>query len=131
MKDSGAMAASGGTWKTAEGHVKIYFGVSKEATETGIWKVWRGERAGRRNRTLEVTGEGEAGEGFWFAGTNTATGPGRGYLGAFFVSVDWRVRVFWSSGLKYRPSDHLYIHNIPLSGCIDRRYHYIPFSYQE
>ena len=42
----------------------------------------------------------------------------------------WRVRVFWSSSLVYRPSDKLHVCTIPLSGCMDRRSCYIPFYYQ-
>ena len=51
-------------------------------------------------------------------------------LGALFVSADWRVRVFWSSVLVDKPSDSMYVRTIPLSGCIYRRSHYIPFSSQ-
>ena len=45
----------------------------------------------------------------------------QGSLGASFVSADWQVRVFWLSGIVDRPSNHLYIRNIPMSGCMDRR----------
>ena len=34
---------------------------------------------------------------------------------------DWLVRVFWSSSLVDRPSDCLYVLNIPISGCMNRR----------
>ena len=47
-------------------------------------------------------------------------GPIRGgSLGASFVSADWRVRVFWSSGLVDRPYDCLYVRTIPLFGCMN------------
>ena len=49
------------------------------------------------------------------------TGPWRGSLGATFVPVDWQVRMFGQSGLIYRPSGHIYVRTIPLSGCVDRR----------
>ena len=32
--------------------------------------------------------------------------------------------VFWLSGLVDRPSDCMYVHTIPLSGCMDRRSQY-------
>ena len=50
-------------------------------------------------------------------------GPWRGSLGASIESADWRVRVFWSYGLVDRPSDRLYVHTIPMSGCMDRHSH--------
>ena len=50
------------------------------------------------------------------------TGLMRGSLGASFVSADWQVRVFWSSGIIYIPSDRLHIHTITLYGCMERRY---------
>ena len=53
-----------------------------------------------------------------------------GSLWALFVASDWRVRVFVMSVLVDRPSGHLYVHTTPLSGYIDRRYHYIPFPSQ-
>ena len=34
------------------------------------------------------------------------------------------MRVFWLSGLVDRPSDRLYVHTIPLSGCTERRSRY-------
>ena len=37
------------------------------------------------------------------------TGPRRGFLGASFVSTDWRGRVFWLYGPVDILSDHLYI----------------------
>ena len=58
------------------------------------------------------------------------TGPWSGSLGASFVSADWRVRVFWSSGVVNRPSEHLYVYTIPLYRCIDRSPHYTPFYSQ-
>ena len=58
------------------------------------------------------------------------TGPWSGYLGASFVSANWGVRVFWSSGLVDRPSDRIYVRTITLSGCMGRRSRYIPFYYQ-
>ena len=50
-----------------------------------------------------------------------------GYLGASFVSTDWRVRVFWSSVLVDRPSEYLCVRNIPLYGYVDRRSRTSPF----
>ena len=50
--------------------------------------------------------------------------PWRGSLGALFVSVYFQVRVFWLSGIIYRPSDHMYIRTIPMSECMDRRSRY-------
>ena len=38
-----------------------------------------------------------------------------------FVSADWQVRVFLSSGLVDRPSDHQYIPTIFMSGFMDIR----------
>ena len=35
------------------------------------------------------------------------------------------VLVVWSSGIVHILSDRMHIHTIPLSGCIDRRSHYI------
>ena len=59
------------------------------------------------------------------------TGPCKGgSLGSFFVSADWQVRVLWSSGIVDRLTDILYVHTIPLAGCMDRRSCCIPFSYQ-
>ena len=49
-------------------------------------------------------------------------------MGPLFVSEDWRVRVFWSSGIVDRPSKRLYVLTIPLSGCMDRHFRYTPFS---
>ena len=53
-----------------------------------------------------------------------------GVPGAPFVLTDWHVRVFWSSGLIGRPYEQLYVHTIPLSGCMYRCSHYTPFSSQ-
>ena len=47
-----------------------------------------------------------------------------GSLGASFILADWRVRVFWLSGIIDRPSDRLHVHTIPMSGCMGRRSHY-------
>ena len=59
------------------------------------------------------------------------TGPRRGVPGgASFLLLDWQVRVFWSSGIVDRPSGRMYIRNFPLSGCMDRCYHHIPFYSQ-
>ena len=55
---------------------------------------------------------------------------GKGYLRASFVSADRQVRVFGTSGIVYRPSDHLSVWNIPLYGYMYRRSCYIPFSSQ-
>ena len=52
------------------------------------------------------------------------TGTRRRFLGASFVLVDWQVMLFWLFGLVDRPSDRLYVRTIPLSGCMDRRFHY-------
>ena len=57
-------------------------------------------------------------------------GPWRGSLGASFVSADWKVRVFWLSGLIDRPSDRMYVLTIPMCGCMYRHSSYIPFSSQ-
>ena len=57
-------------------------------------------------------------------------GPKRGSLGTSFVSVDWLVKVFWSYGLVYIPSDQIYIHTTPVSGCMYRHSRYIPFYSQ-
>ena len=35
--------------------------------------------------------------------------------------AEWQVRLFGTSGLIDRPSDHLSVRTIPLSGCMDRR----------
>ena len=48
----------------------------------------------------------------------TVTGMRRWYLGASFVATDWRVRVFGPPGLLDRLSDRMYVHNIPISGCM-------------
>ena len=66
-----------------------------------------------------------------FLALDSVPEPWRGSLGASFLSADWQVTVFWSSGLVDRPSDCLYVRNITLSGCMDRRYGYIHFSSQE
>ena len=39
-----------------------------------------------------------------------------GYLGASFVAAYWRERVFGSSVIVYRPSDHIYVYTIPMYG---------------
>ena len=70
-------------------------------------------RINRRRRSVSVKQEG-----FHVTGTR------RGSLGASLVSEDWRVRVFWSSGLLDRLYDSLYVRNITLSGCIGRHPHY-------
>ena len=58
------------------------------------------------------------------------TGPWRGFQGVLFVSEDWWVRVFWSSGPVDRPSDCLYVRTIPLPGCMDRRSRYtVPWCF--
>ena len=58
------------------------------------------------------------------------TGPSRGSLGASFLLADWQVRVFWPSGFVERPSERLYVRNIPLSGCTDIRPLYTSFYSQ-
>ena len=58
-------------------------------------------------------------------------GPWMGSLGALFVSEDWRLRLFWLYGLVDRPSERLYVRNIPLSGCMERCSCYIPFYSQQ
>ena len=60
----------------------------------------------------------------------SVTGLLIGSVGESFILSDWRVRVFWSSGIVDIPSDRLYVRTIPLSGCMDRRSRYIPFSSQ-
>ena len=57
-------------------------------------------------------------------------GPWRGSLGESIVLADQRVRVFKSSGLVDRTSDHPYVHNITLYRCTGILSHYIPFSSQ-
>ena len=49
------------------------------------------------------------------------TGPLNGSLGASFVAADFQVRVLNPFGLVDGPSDCLYVHIIPLTGCMDRR----------
>ena len=56
-------------------------------------------------------------------------GPRRGSLGASFIPVDWRVKVFGLSGLVDRPSENMFVHTITMSGCMYRQYHYPPFYY--
>ena len=53
--------------------------------------------------------------------------PRRESLGELFVPVDFQVRVFGTSGIVYRPSEHLSVQNIPLYGCIDRLSCFMPF----
>ena len=64
----------------------------------------------------------------WSSACNRAVK--RGSLGASLVLADWQVRVFWSYVLVDIPSYHMYVCTIPLSGIMDRRSCYIPFSYQ-
>ena len=54
--------------------------------------------------------------------------PRSGSLGALFVPVDFRIRLFASSGLTDRPSEGLSIQTIPLSGYMYRRSRYIFLS---
>ena len=79
---------------------------------------------------VSIAGEGWAKKCDQNRGINLVTGPRRGSLGELFVLVDWRVRVFWSSGLVDRPPDCLYVGTFPLPGCMDRRSCYIPLSSQ-
>ena len=65
-----------------------------------------------------------------YTGRMCVTGLWRGSLGASFVSTDSWLRIFWLSVVVDRPSDRLYVHTIPLYGCMDIRYRYIPFSSQ-
>ena len=58
------------------------------------------------------------------------TSPKRGSLGASFVSVYWRVRVIWLSGLVDRPSDRMHVLTINLYEYMYRRSCYIPFNSQ-
>ena len=58
------------------------------------------------------------------------TEPWIGSLRASFIAADWQVRVFWSSGLVDRPSGHMYVRTITLSGCMYILSHYILFSSQ-
>ena len=44
----------------------------------------------------------------------------RGSLGLSSVSAYWPVEVFWSYRIIDRSSDHLYVSNIPLFGCVNR-----------
>ena len=44
--------------------------------------------------------------------------------GASLILEDFQVRAFGSSSLVDIPPDRLYVHTIPLSGCIDRRSNY-------
>ena len=57
------------------------------------------------------------------------TGPIRWSLGASLVPSYWQVRVFGTSDIVDRPSDHLYLRTINLPGCMYRCSHYIPFYY--
>ena len=57
------------------------------------------------------------------------TGPRSGSLVASLVPVGWQVRVFGISGLIDRPSDHMYVRTIPLSGCMCRRSCYKEIKY--
>ena len=43
-----------------------------------------------------------------------------GSLGELSVAAGWRVMVFWLYDFVDRPSDHLCVRTIPLSGCMDR-----------
>ena len=43
-------------------------------------------------------------------------------MGALFLPTGWRLRVFGPSGFVDRPSEHIYVRTIPLSGCMDRCY---------
>ena len=63
----------------------------------------------------------------YYAPCNGAMKSG-GTWGGSFIEADWRMRVFGSSGLVYRPPDRLYVRTILLSGCMDRCSLYIPFS---
>ena len=56
----------------------------------------------------------------------TVTGVCSVSLGTSMVLVDWQVRVFGPSILVDRPSDHLYVRTITMSGCMGRRSHYKP-----
>ena len=83
-----------------------------------------GDALSRRSRRRRSVESGRVWTGFH------VTGLWRGFLGALFVSADWQVRVFWSSGIVYRPSDRLYVRTIPLSVCMDRRSSYMmPISF--
>ena len=42
--------------------------------------------------------------------------PRRGSLGTLFISVDWQVRVFWSSSLLDWPSVHMYYSSVWVHG---------------
>ena len=68
--------------------------------------------------------------GFLVQASCLIMGPKRGSLGTSFVSVDWLVKVFWSYGLVYIPSDQIYVHTTPVSGCMYRHSRYIPFYSQ-
>ena len=48
-----------------------------------------------------------------------------GSLRALFVPAYWKVRVLRTYGIVDRPSDLMYVHNIPLYGCMYRCYRYI------
>ena len=52
------------------------------------------------------------------------TGLYSGSLGVLLVPSDWRVEVFGSYGLLYRPYDCLHVRAILLYGCMDRFSHY-------
>ena len=71
---------------------------------------------------------------FPYVGNNrnprSLTGTWSGYMGALFISEDWQVRVICSSGLVDRPSGHLYVHTITMSGCMDRLSCYVLFYSQ-
>ena len=58
------------------------------------------------------------------------TGLRSGSWGALLVPADWQVRVFGLFGIVDRPSERLYIHNIPLYVYMDRLSCRIPFSPQ-
>ena len=51
-------------------------------------------------------------------------GPWRVSQGASFVLKDWKVRVLWLFGIVDRPSKHIYVRTITMSGCVDRRSRY-------
>ena len=46
-----------------------------------------------------------------------------GSLGTLLVPADWKVMVLKLSGIIDIPYDHMYVHTITMSGCMDRCYH--------
>ena len=58
------------------------------------------------------------------------TGPRSGSQGVSFVPGYWQVRVFRSFVLVDKPSEHLSIHNVPMSWYMEILSQYTPFSYQ-